>query len=79
MSYYCIFRVFTCNIKTTILTQFVQYPIIDQITLRKVFFSKMNKSKFFLIVRGWYENAEAGGQNVEGNGGDHFRILDKIW
>ena len=29
----CIFLSFTCNINTTILTNFVQYPNIDQIML----------------------------------------------
>ncbi len=33
MQYIFIFKVFPCNINTTILTQFLQYPNIDQITL----------------------------------------------
>jgi len=44
----CIFRVSTCNINTTILTQFVQYSNIDQITLHLIKLQKQQtKSKLY--------------------------------
>jgi len=46
----CIFRDCTCNINTTILTQFVQYPNINQITLLLQLLFNFNFSYFIIII-----------------------------
>jgi hypothetical protein len=43
------FRVCTCNINTTILTQFVQYPNIDQITL----YAEISPKKLYIGSGSW--------------------------